>query len=100
MKQSDTPIHLKGTNEVYLLHFPQNATESEMPLHDKIISQLLPESKRLEELTKAADQLAINLKYVWERSIEARGACHISSMERGEIEKALENYNALKSKVK
>lgn len=52
----------------------------------------------LEDQLKAADQLSINLKCVWERAIEAKGACYISSMERGEIETALEKYKSLKGK--
>lgn len=43
IKQGGIAIHLKATNEAYLLKFPQTAMDDPMPLHDKIILQLYSE---------------------------------------------------------
>lgn len=54
------------------------------------------ENSLLKERIEAADDVTANLTYLYDRSMEARGSCYISSMERGEIERVIEKYNSLK----
>lgn len=49
-----------------------------------------------DQLLKLSTTLYNQLNIIWARAIEGKGACYISSMERGDIEELLKEYNETK----